>query len=73
MEYNYIPLFFDFSDGYPTSIDTGHPIYQCGCYHPNGVVFCETSKLCKDCDTFPKKVYMDLVSGLTILVDASIV
>jgi hypothetical protein len=69
---NHIPLFFDPTDGLPTSIDTGKPVYQCECYLTSGAMFCETLELCKKCDTLPKRVYMDLSSGALAVVDVNL-
>jgi hypothetical protein len=63
----HLPLFFDLTDGFMTSIDTGSPMYKCFCGF-----YWDTTDLCKDCDTFPKRAYMG-PDGMIVLVDASIV
>lgn len=61
----HVPLFFDLSDGFPCSLDTGRPIYQCKCED----VFKENTLLCTTCDSLPKRLHMDLDTGLLVLVD----
>jgi hypothetical protein len=64
----HVPLFFDLSDGFPTSIDTGQPMYQCECQN----IFRSTTVFCIDCEHLPKRVHMDLDSGMLVLEDTVI-
>lgn len=54
-----LPLFFDAFDGYPTTIDTGSPVYKCQCED----YFKRDTATCNDCSTTPNHAYIDMNTG----------